>query len=256
MIYCELVFIDNAIIDYFLLRGCTYLYPPECVSSKRMIISSLLGGIYAALLPIFDLLNLFPVKMIVGLAMIIQIYRSPKIKEIFWSYFIYVLLNCAAAGIILCINSWLGTDILSGTVVSQLPMAVIILMTCLVGRLCTHITAKVKERLFARSLNVTMIMSIDGCEKHIYGYLDSGNLLLDSVSGLPVVVVPDVLIGDCKYNEERKMAYKTASGEGMMYLLEPDWIKIVGSEKRAKAMLGIVRSELIGDIAIIPMGVM
>lgn len=184
VIYWDLVFIFNTVVDYLLLFGASRL-AGRGISRRRLLCGAGLGGAYAAvqlMLPRSALL-LPAVLALLGAATFYGSGRAIKLTLLFF------LCACALGGVVLVLGQSMGsvTRLARGVLTAELPWGVFLLalgsayaLLGVVFRCGAAHTGKetVEAKLFYRGKSVQVRL-----------LRDTGNLLTDPLTGLGVAVI-------------------------------------------------------------------
>ena len=214
-IYVEYVIIDNFIIDWLLLKSSL-----NCCKVKtgklRLLIASLLGTAVAVLMPLFKLQVVFNIiiKILLGALMVVVAGRYNGYMQAVKTFFTFICLTMLSGGAIISCFYLAGIDYTLYYNInynSFLPIGISVLAVFLL----TKFTVKSFQLLLKYKYTKPLIRK---CEIHArgkkltaYGFIDSGNSLVDTSSGLPIIVVSKNLFKKLEYNAMLKIPVKTLS---------------------------------------------
>lgn len=226
-VYLEYAFLDNMVIDYFLLLSSVYLTGNK-IKKLRIFLSALFGTMVAIVLPLFTINAVvsFFVKILLAVVMIYTAGEYKNFKGYILSLNIFILLTFLTGGAVIAVLFALNMDyIFVGTkIVNQgLPVSLMIAVSFI---LC-FIVIKVGKSIYRKKQIFPFIRKCEivAGEKSfpLVGFIDSGNRLYDSKRGCPIVVISrkklermnilpylSTKVGSLKFN--------TVSGEGEMPL--------------------------------------
>ena len=192
-IYVDIVLLENLCMNYIILFGTGYILKLK-IKHIRIILSSLVGAIYAILVyaDILPIYTNFVVKIILSVSMI-YIAFSPKnvkamIKELVVFYLVsFALGGCAFA--LLYIVKPQNIFMKNGVYIGTYPIK-IALLGGIVGFTITYIAFRiVKSRMSKNELIYEIKIKINNKELKTKVMLDTGNMLKDPLSNLPVILI-------------------------------------------------------------------
>lgn len=181
-VYVEFVFIENFIVDYFLLKAVEYF----CLKKqKHILLSCTFGAFYSCVAPISKICLNPVIKLCVLAAMLFICFGKLNLKE-FIQQIIYALMcSCALYGII-------STFTLSGSKLfkaddtvfySDNALFVLMCASALFAVLLFYTVRFLFKRRKLKQVSATLIFA----DRKLSGIIDSGNSLY--YKGKPVVVV-------------------------------------------------------------------
>lgn len=190
-IYADGLVLINFIIDYVLLCSLVKIIGRN-KNGKRIFISSLFGGLSSLLifLPPNLLLLQFLLKIVSVMLMILIANRFVSIKQYVKEIFSFLFLNCVFGGFVFLLyvlfprkNAFVN------------PLAVyfhisplFLLFSLAITYVCIFAFKAFTEKALLKSGNYKVTVSLFGKKKEFDGFLDTGNLLKDPLSGVPVIV--------------------------------------------------------------------
>ncbi len=238
-VYIEYAILDNLIINYLLIKTAT-----RCALVKTnflwLILASLLGTAVAVILPLFNLDNLFLLIIKIALAFLITLVGGKyiSIKKYFFTVFLFTFFTFLCGGFIIALFNLAMIDyenyFISGYD-SAVPIGVTALLVYLASKgVVLAVTKLLKERNLRPFLRSCAII-IDKKKFVVKGFIDSGNGLYDTKSGLPIIVCSNSLFEKLKRNNVKKSVSKinfdTVSGTSQMELYVIDRLLIYNGIK-------------------------
>lgn len=192
-IYIEYVLIDNLVINYLILL-CVKNTMTLKTSRLNMIFSSVIGTAVACVLPLLGLSNFIvvPIKLLLGLLMVFVVSNYVSFKEYMFAFLLFILYTFLLGGA--CIGTLLlfGTNIetlSSGGYDGIVPVGIIMLIVSvyvyIIIRVARHLARKRVVTPFIRKVE----LYIADKKLELSAFIDSGNKLIDSKSGLPVIII-------------------------------------------------------------------
>lgn len=195
-IYLDVILLENLCMNYIILYATGIIYKTK-ISSIRIAISSLLGGIYAVLsfAPIIKAYSNIIFKILLSVVMVYISFKPSKftilIKELIVFYLVSFVFGGCAFALLYFIKP---QDILirNGVLTGTYPLK-IALLGGIVGFVIVNITFKiVKGKITKKDMFCEVTIYINEKSKTIISFIDTGNLLKDPISGMPVIVVESV----------------------------------------------------------------
>ena len=105
---------------------------------------------------------------------------------------------------------------------------------------------RIRQRGHAEDVPTQIVIQKDGRTVLLDGICDTGNVLTDLFTGLPVVVCPREALAEMLPDEMpakgfRPLPFETVSGSGMLWAFRPDQIAVVqnGHTRRIDALVGV-----------------
>lgn len=247
-IYLDIILIENILMNYIILFATGFIQKLQ-MSKIRLIISSLLGGIYA----IISYLNIIPIyssvfmKILLSIIMVYIAFNPQNVKKMLKTILLFYLTSfvmggCALA--LLYIVSPQNVKFENGVLTGIYPMKVT-LIAGLIGFTIIQISFKLnKKQVKKKDMFCKVEISINKVKSEAKAYIDSGNMLKEPITKVPVIIVEKekvnnlknidlnkVIGGDDKNIENLKFRIIpfTSIGKqnGMLIGIKPDFIKII-----------------------------
>lgn len=245
-VYIELVIFNNFFLDLMLLYA-TLSVRRRKLSVPRGIFAALMGAICAAAYPLVPDAAQIIIKLALSPIMCIAATtpvgkdNMRKIGDFIGTTLIFVLLTYFAGGAVYGLSYALGVDIKSYALPGLLAIAVIALI------LCAKLIAFKRSNGVRSTCDTTV--QIGGKTERVQALCDSGNLLVDDVSGLPIVILSQEIAD--RMNARKLAGYinvNTVSGEDSLALVNIDEIRVNGKQFKA---LGALSHKNFGNFDII-----
>lgn len=252
VIYIDVLVSVNFLLDWLLLRLSGKLAGAK-FSKVRCCLGALVGALFSfvILLPNMGALFSFLAPAVSAFFMCLVAFGAKKIKSVFRASIWLFLLSACYAGLMLVVWLFLcpaGMEINNGFVYIDIGPELIILCAIIsyviISLLSRYGSAKNKN-----TSHCTVKIKHKGKCLSIDGLVDTGNLLTEPISGLPVIVaeysalksiVPyepeSLLIEKLKKNGEkiRIVPYNTVGGSGLGAAFMPEEITVVYNGSRIK----------------------
>lgn len=192
-VYLDVILIENLCMNYIILFATGYIMKLK-MKQLRIIISSLIGGIYA----IISYINIIPIystliaKIILSISMIYITYFPKNIKLCFKELVLFYVVSfvfggCAFA--LLYIIKPQNILIKNGVYIGTYPIKVAII-GALVGFILTYLAFKlIKGKITNKNVIYEVTIFFKDKQENVTAMLDTGNLLKDPISQMPVMLV-------------------------------------------------------------------
>lgn len=210
-IYIDLFFLFNAIMDIIIITSVSILLKRN-TTYKRILISSLLGGISSLML--FTSINRLLLELITIILMVTIAFKYKNIRYFLTNILYTYILSILLGGLIYLFNSKVTLNI-------YLNYLVIIILSIEVMTLYIKESKKIKNT-YNNYYKVDIYFK-DKEKISLIGFLDTGNNLYDPYKKRPIILV------DKKYQKEDKfilVPYHTINGEGLLKCIKPEKVYI------------------------------
>lgn len=200
IIYLDIVILENLFMNYLILFA-TSLITKNKIKVWRLALSSLLGGVYAAVsyMSVLKVYSGLGLKILLSIAMIYIAFNSKSIKTLFKQLVIFYLVSFAFGGTAFALLYFIRPqDILSknGILIGTYPIKVAFL-GAIVGFTIIQIAFKsIKTRMTKKDMFCNIEIWLDGLCVKVKGMIDTGNLLKEPITKTPVIVVESEMLTD------------------------------------------------------------
>lgn len=258
ILYVDVLFAINFSMDFVSLFICGKILHKK-IPKLRIIIASIIGGLYGVLSLIFSV-NLaleIIICVIISVIMCGMVFYEKNIKSISVSLIVFWLVSSLLGGVMSFLytiaNKLLSEYINSytyETVYNGVRFFVIATVTILLTSFCCKIFFNNKDK---KTVLITVINK--NREFKLNGLCDSGNLLRDPLSNRCVILISKkCVLGKEIENEDdlhkRFIPYTDISGSGMLKGIMPT--KIVINNKEVSALIAPVNQSFDGNDALVP----
>ncbi|HHW41539.1 MAG TPA: sigma-E processing peptidase SpoIIGA [Syntrophomonadaceae bacterium] len=195
-IYVDILFIVNFVMDYIALWATARLSQIRCVP-WRLATAACLGSCYSifVLLPGLGFLTAFWVKFLVSLLMLVVAFIPFHIKKfgrvLLYFYLIAFTMGGTVLGFIYLMSNFSINPSFSNLPIPYLWLALGLGIAILLGKWGVP---SLKKSFLRDLLRVPVIIKVGGRELKITGLVDTGNQLVDPLTGAPVVIVEHEVI--------------------------------------------------------------
>ena len=199
-IYVDVIFLENLVINYVILYA-TGMISKSKIKHTNILIGSILGAIYSI---IYYLINLkiysnVIIKIILSIIIIYLTFRPKNfkilLKQVILFYLVSFVFAGATLGIIYMVNSQ-DITIQNGVLIGSYTIR-----TILIGIIIAYIIVIIafniiKTKISKNQLICEIVVTINDVEVNTKAMIDTGNLLKDPITGIPVIVVEHILLYD------------------------------------------------------------
>lgn len=192
-IYLDVILFENICMNYIILFA-TGLILKAKISQVRIVLSSILGGVYAILsfAPILEIYSNLIFKIIVSITMVYIAFKPKNMKLLLKELILFYLVSFAFGGCAFCLLYFIKPqDILmrNGYLTGTYPIK-IALLGGIVGFVIVNIAFKVvKGKISKKDMFCDIEIFFKEKSVQIKAMIDTGNMLKDPISGMPVIVV-------------------------------------------------------------------
>ena len=198
-IYLDVVLLENLIMNGIIVY-VTAIITKTKIKHIRILLASLIGAIYSILsyiskFPIFS--NIF-VKILLSIIMVYIAYDPKEIKILGKELLFYLtsfLFGGVAFAMIYIIKP---QEILmkDGLFLGTYPLKTVFLGAIIASIILITGFKVVKSKISKKDMYCKITINLEGKEKDINVMIDTGNLLKEPISGMPVIVVEHTQLYD------------------------------------------------------------
>lgn len=236
-IYLDIILCENLLMNYIILFATYVITKPKTKHAQiRMILSSLLGSIYAIIvyLNILSIYTSIIAKVTLSITMVYIAFAPNNIKQLLKHILIFYLVSFIFGGCTFALIYFIkpeNVQIKNGVFVGLYPIKVG-LIAGVIAFIITQIAFKInKSRLNNKNAFVEIELINKNKNVKTKALIDSGNMLKEPISKKPVIIV------------EKAILSKIIPEEVLDYVE-----KIVGGEKQEKNNI----QEYLSKIRIVP----
>lgn len=265
-IYIDVVLIENLIMNYIILLATAIVLKIK-IKHVRLVIASLIGAIYSIITYIseIEIYSNIILKIILSLIMVYVAYNPQKFNNL-WKFLLIFYLTSfvfgGAAFSLIYIVKPQEVSMKNGLFKGTYTIKVIILGSIISFIILILAFKLVKSKISKKDMYCEIEIGIEGKKVKTKAMIDTGNLLKEPISNMPVVVtestllyevlpkellnnIENILGGDLnKISEEIKNRYAkkiklipfTSLGKqnGMLIGIKADYISVLKEEKENK----------------------
>ena len=199
-VYLDVIFLENLIINYIILYATGIILKIQ-IKNLKIFFASLIGAIYSIIYYIVQLglYSNFIIKLILSVVMIYIAFNSTSFKtlakQVLLFYLVSFVFGGATIAIIYMANSQ-NITIQNGVFIGNYTM-----VTVCIGIIIAYIVViiafkMVKTKISKKDLICDIEVKINGKGIMTKGMIDTGNLLKEPITNLPVIVMEYTLLYD------------------------------------------------------------
>ena len=192
-IYLDVVILENLIMNSIIMYA-TAIVTKNKIKHIRILIASLIGAIYSVVSYISNLaifLNLFT-KILLSIIMVYIAFNPKGIKTLGKITLLFYLTSFLFGGVafsMIYIIKPQNIIMKDGLFLGTYPLKTIFIGAIIASIILIAGFKVVKNKISKKDMFCNVNIKIQGKEKNIKVMIDTGNLLKDPISGMPVIVI-------------------------------------------------------------------
>lgn len=194
-IYLDIIFIENILMNYIILFATLIIIKVKNKRQQiRLLLSSAIGSTYAVIVYL-NILNIYSniiAKIILSIVMIYVAFKPSNIKQLLKQLLIFYLISFIFGGCTFALIYFIKPEnakMNNGVFVGTYPMKVT-LIAGVIAFVITQIAFKInKIKLNSKNTFVNIKVFYEGKILRANALVDSGNMLKDPISGMPVIII-------------------------------------------------------------------
>lgn len=197
-VYIDIVFLENLIINYIIIYAVAII-TKEKVKQIRLIAGSLIGAIYVVMYYISKLewyVNVIS-KIVLSIVMIYIIFNPKTFKKLMKQTILFYLVSFVFAGSslgIIYMVDYKSITIQNGVLVGDYTIKTIILGAIIAFIIIVVGFKIVKNKISRTDLYCKIYITLNNKEIETIAMTDTGNLLKEPITNIPVIVVEHTLL--------------------------------------------------------------
>ena len=242
--YIELFLLDNFVMDCLMLRIAAALGARR-LPARRMLLASALGacGAWAALF--FPVLMSLPGKAVSGLLFALA-FPAKSLREYGHAAAAVFAAAFLTGGLVFALALCFDGGMRGGVVLASLPVRTA-LYAALAAAFLPNLIRRLRARRARAGIHTVVMLCAAGREYRLDALTDTGNALVEPLSGKPVIVA---YLPELAEYAHIPIPTATAGGTGILYALRPERLSINGRE--SEALLALSSVPLHGTEALLP----
>ena len=197
-IYLDVVIVENLIMDAIIIYATAIVLKVK-IRHLRIIISSLIGAIYSVLSYISDLEvynNLF-LKIFLSIVMVYIAFSPQNIKTLMKQILIFYLTSFLFGGVAFALIYVIKPqEILmkNGLFLGMYPLKTVFLGAIVATAILITAFKVVKSNITKKDMMCDVSIELNNKTVNLKTMIDTGNMLKEPISGLPVIVVENTAL--------------------------------------------------------------
>ena len=194
-IYLDIIFVENILMNYIILFATLVILKVKNKWQQiRLLLSGIIGSVYAIIVYL-DILPIYSgiiAKAILSIVMVYVAFNPQSIKQLFKQLLIFYLTSFIFGGCTFALIYFIrpeNVQMRNGVFVGMYPIKVAIIGG-VIGFIITQIAFKInKNKLNTKNTIFDIQIYYEDKTINIKALLDSGNMLKDPVSDIPVIII-------------------------------------------------------------------
>lgn len=234
-IYLDVVLIENLIMNYIILFATGYILKIK-LHHIRLILSSLLGGIYSILayMQVLEIYSNIIMKIILSIVMVYIAYKAKNVKILTKQIIIFYLISFVFGGSAFALLYFVKPQEIfmkNGMYIGTYPLKIAVLGG-IVGFTISVISFKlVKHRLNKKDMFCNITFFIEEKNIKTKAMIDTGNMLKDPISRMPVIVVEKDILYEIIPNKILDNLEKIIGGDVPSEIYEEECVEYISKFK-------------------------
>ena len=247
-IYLDLIMILNFFIDFILLMTVSIILKRN-ISINRLFIGSFIGGLSILFLFVnINSIELFIYKIFISILMCLVTFKYINIRYTLINLGYLYMVSIILGGFLYLLNLEFSLKHI-GIIFINNGISINFIFLIIISPIILYIYIKQSKLLKYNYNNYYSVKIIINKKEYDYiGYMDTGNILKDSLTLKPVILIDKrkVLF---KIINFRLIPYTSINKKGLIKIIKPD--KVILNNKEYNVLLGIVDDINIDGVDII-----
>lgn len=268
-VYLDIVLLENILLNYIIILS-TAILSKEKINFLKIILSSIVGGIFAIITYITELSMFLGIiiKIVISIIMMKIAFKEKRLNKFIKTLVFFYLVSFTFGGIAFMLLFFINPQniiINENRFVGTYPLKIAILAGSLGFVIITIVAQIIKNKLTKNNMICELEIFYKGKNKKMKTMLDTGNLLKEPISNEDVIIVEKESLKDIVSNDvlenintilkgnmldsKNVYSYKIkiipfsslGNDNGLLIGFKPDYIKVYGEEE-------IVRNDIIVGI--------
>ena len=235
-VYIEYVILNNLLINALILV-LTLRFMRYKINKIALLFASTIGVSYAVFLPIFDIMNIFILKVVLSLVMVATVMGRCRLKRYLCACAIFFAITFSLGGAVIGISSMLSYE-LSELSSSLIPFYVAVAglgALCMQRLISKYVTLARRKSKYEENV----VLAANGVEVECKAYYDSGNRLY--YKNKPTIIIDEsIALRLYGQNELIKLdsftQIDTVTGKKQMQVVPIDYLR---EEKKGDKIYGV-----------------
>lgn len=195
-IYLDVIFLENFVIDMFLLLITAKIMNIKH-NNSNLLLSSLIGTLYTivSIFPRLKLFSLFPFQILVAWIMIRILLKRNNMETEIKATGVYIIIAFLLSGISFWLSIWdKNYSFSSNYTISNASIKCLFISIILIYVISDRVLSYLRERALINNFIYEVYLYIKGVRYVVKGFLDTGNELREPITNLPCIIVEEKYI--------------------------------------------------------------
>ena len=199
-VYLDVIFLENIVINYIILY-VTGLISKSKIKQNKLLLGALIGAIYSIIYYLIKLkiYSSFIIKIILSIVIIYVSFKSNNYKDLLKKVLLFYLTSFVFGGAIIAIIYM--ADSQSITIQNGVLVGNYTIKTILIGVIIAYFTILIafkiiKNKISKKDLICDISVRLDNKSIKTKALIDTGNMLKEPITNLPVIVMEHTLLYD------------------------------------------------------------
>ena len=256
-IYLDVVIVENLIMNAIIIYATAIVLKVK-IKHLRIIISSLIGAVYSVLSYISDLEiynNLF-LKVFLSVVMVYIAFIPKNVKLLLKQILIFYLTSFLFGGVAFALIYVIKPqEILmrTGLFLGMYPLKTVFLGAVIATIILITAFKVVKNNITKKDMMCYVVIEVDNKSTKIKAMLDTGNMLKEPISGLPVIVIENTALYELLPKEILENLEEILGGDFQKipedikntYISKLKWIPYSSLGKQNGMLIGIKADKIV-----------
>ena len=199
-VYLDVIFLENIVINYIILY-VTGLISKSKIKQNKLLLGALIGAIYSIIYYLIKLkiYSSFIIKIILSIVIIYVSFKSNNYKDLLKKVLLFYLTSFVFGGAIIAIIYM--ADSQNITIQNGVLVGNYTIKTILIGVIIAYFTILIafkiiKNKISKKDLICDISVRLDNKSIKTKALIDTGNMLKEPITNLPVIVMEHTLLYD------------------------------------------------------------
>lgn len=200
-IYIDIVIIENLIMNYIILCA-TGIVSKNKIRHLRLIMASLLGAIYSvvAYMKILEIYSNIVLKILLSVIIVYIVYNPQTVKKLWKTLVMFYLVSFVFGGVAFSLIYIIKPqDIImkNGLFLGTYPLKTIILGAIVAFAIIIIAVKIIRKKFTTKDMICDIEIILNNKKINTKALIDTGNMLKEPITNIPVVVVEKILLYEC-----------------------------------------------------------
>lgn len=200
ILYLDIIFLENLCMNYIILFA-TGIITKNKIKKLRIFISSMIGSIYVviSIFSIFQMYTNIFFKILISVLLVHIAYSPKNIKELISKLMVFYLTSFAFGGCayaLLYIIKPQNIFMKNGLYIGTYPLKIALLGGLIGFSLIVNVFKMIKNKMNKKDIYCYIEIEFNNKKACMKSLVDTGNMLKDPISNMPVIVVEKEILNN------------------------------------------------------------